>query len=430
MHETIDLLVQPLLDEGYMQCASVGILYKEQHTVFGYSDNAANDAMMPNRDTLFEIGSITKLFTRLLLTDMVRDGVIALDDPLSKFLPTIQALGKGMKATMTIRHLADHTSGLPRDAKYPTTDLEKPFDHFTVQHLYAFLADCELQTLPGKQYLYSNVGYGLLGHILEQASGAEYYTLLKARILQPLGMMDTVLLLNEEQRARLAQGHSCDGHATPAWGWDDNCPLIACGCLKSSATDMLIFMHAWLSGQDSPLAQLGVSGDSILSGSGQTSGYHCFLSLDRARQLGVVVLADTASLYVSELGNAIVSWLKDDIVVPVTLLQRYTMPVAVHEDWLGDYAMPANPAIPPGTILEIRQVESALTVAFHTDPSTPAASVTLSPLSPTSFFMKGWDVEFAFEQGRLKMTPGNFSRAIFCGAMLLERCEKETENES
>src|SRR5215471_11833244 len=122
-------------------------------------------------DTVFEIGSITKVFTSLLLADMVQRGEVKLDDPISKFLPPSVKVPTRNGREITLADLATHTSGLPR---LPDNmgklnllfHMDNPYADYTVADLYAFLSDYKLPRDIGAEYEYSNLGGGLLGHVL------------------------------------------------------------------------------------------------------------------------------------------------------------------------------------------------------------------------------------------------------------------------
>jgi len=412
--------MQPLFDNEYVQCAVVGIVREKKPDVFGYKRAGAEVAGMPDGRTMFEIGSLTKLFTLFLLADLVRDGTIDFDSQVSAFLPEIHGLSDGQKAAMTVRHLVAHKSGLPRDIENKSTDYRKQFEDFRVQDLYDYLDGCELKSAPGAEVLYSNVGYGLLGHILGRASNTAYKDLLNARILDPLGMKDTFLLAKPEQHA--VQGHDADGNAAPGFGLQPDNPLSAAGGLISNADDMLKFMQAWLHESDSPLGSLfaslemhlGFGKDGMLRHSGQTYGYHAFLSAGRKRQSGVVVLADTGTIYVTLAGGAIADLLAQGNCDPVKFPQSLQGSVPVEQSWVGDYEIPANLVYEPGVIQEIRQANSGLIISTRTrGAASPPAK--LYPVSPGRFFIKSLDIEFEFEDGNLVMIPGQIAKHIFGG---------------
>jgi CubicO group peptidase (beta-lactamase class C family) len=213
---------------------------------------------------IFEIGSVTKVFTTLLLAEMVGRGEVGLDDPAQKYLPAGVRMPKWGREDITLFHLATHTSSLPRlpgnlllDAlrerflasqasSLPPGNLWKtikqqanPYANYEVSDLYAFLSGCKLKRPIGSHVEYSNLGMGLLGHILGLVAGQSYEALVSVRILQPLGMNDTAITLSPEQAERLAPGHNVLGQVTANW---DMPTLAGAGALRSTAGDMLRFV--------------------------------------------------------------------------------------------------------------------------------------------------------------------------------------------
>jgi serine-type D-Ala-D-Ala carboxypeptidase/endopeptidase len=163
----------------------------------------------PTADTIFEIGSIGKVFAAFLLADMVERGEVALSDPVRKYLPTSVMVPSRRGKEISLVDLATHTSGLPRDSV--EVDLrgdESPYAEYTAAELYAFLGSYRLGRDPGSKYEYSNVGIGLLGHALALRAGMSYEELLRRRLFEPLGMTKTAITFDAEQRSRRATGYN------------------------------------------------------------------------------------------------------------------------------------------------------------------------------------------------------------------------------
>ena len=168
----------------------VGVIEPSGRRVVAYGRASRNDARPLNGDTLFEIGSITKVFTSLLLADAVERGEVALTDPVGKFLPAKVRMPERGGRAITLQDLATHTSGLPRlPTNMAPKDPSNPYADYTFENLYAFLSDYQLTRDIGSQYEYSNLGGGLLGHALTLAAHAtDYEALVRARVTTPLGM--------------------------------------------------------------------------------------------------------------------------------------------------------------------------------------------------------------------------------------------------
>ena len=194
--------------------------------------------------TLFEIGSITKVFTGLILAQMVLDGTVSLDDPVSTYLPEGAIVPTRAGKQITLRNLSQHDSGLPRlPENLMMTDPADPYADYTEADMLAFLASYELPRDVGSEFEYSNLGVGLLGYALARAEGTDYETLLRRRLTDPLGMKDTVITLSKDQEARFVTGH--DGYMRQTSAWDLSV-LAGAGGVRSTLSDMQTFAAAAL----------------------------------------------------------------------------------------------------------------------------------------------------------------------------------------
>lgn len=267
-------------------------------------------------NTVFEIGSVTKVFTGALLAEMVARGEVRLDDPISKYLPAAVRVPSRKGRQITLVDLSTQSSGLPR---LPTNmrpgDIGNPYADYTVDLLYKFLSGYTLPRDIGERYEYSNLGVGLLGHVLSLRAGKPYGQLLKERILEPLGMNDTGVELSSAMKARMAQGFNAEG--TPMHLWD--LPTLAgAGALRSTANDMLKFLAASLDSSSVPLGKVltqsrmsrrnadrpgnriglgwhlvDVFGSTQTWHNGGTGGFRSFIGIDEAKHRGVVLLSNS-----------------------------------------------------------------------------------------------------------------------------------------
>jgi serine-type D-Ala-D-Ala carboxypeptidase/endopeptidase len=230
----------------------VGVIGPEGRRVIAYGRLDEGDPRPLNGDTVFEIGSTKKVFTSLFLADMVQRGEVALDDPVAKYLPSSVKMPERDGRQITLVDLATHTSGLPRlPANMTPKDRGNPYADYTVAQLYQFLSSYQLTRDPGSQYEYSNLGGGLLGHVLALRAGMSYEALVRPRICDPLGTKDTRITLTPEMKARLAVGHNQALESVENW---DLPTLAGAGALRSTASDMLTFLAANLGYMKSPLA--------------------------------------------------------------------------------------------------------------------------------------------------------------------------------
>jgi CubicO group peptidase (beta-lactamase class C family) len=230
----------------------VGIVGPSGRRVIAYGTMAKDDKRPMNGDTLFEIGSLTKVFTSLVLADMVQHGEVSLDDPVAKYLPAGVKVPERGGRSITLVDLATHTSGLPRiPNNMRPKDFANPYADYSAERLYQFLGAYSLPRDIGSQYEYSNLGAGLLGLALARRAGTSYEALIRSRICDPLGMSGTRVSLSPELKARLATGHDATLAPRPNWDFD---ALAGAGALKSSANDLLNLLSMHLGYLESPLS--------------------------------------------------------------------------------------------------------------------------------------------------------------------------------
>lgn len=237
-----------LKDRPYMGLV-VGITRGGKHQVYGYGEVTLDGKkQLPDGKTLFEIGSITKTFTATVLAQQVLAGEMRLDDPAQKYLPEGITLPRRDNRDISLLHLATHTSSLPVQPSTivafanTTKDPKNPYAEYDVTQLKKTLAELSLERPIGSEFVYSNLGTGLLGMALvENAKASSVEALLQERILGPLGMHDTHIVLSPEKQMRLAIGNDKEGKPTSPWTF---ACLEACGGLRSTVDDMLLYADA------------------------------------------------------------------------------------------------------------------------------------------------------------------------------------------
>lgn len=204
--------------------------------------------------TIFEVGSISKLFTSLLLAVAVKKQEVSLDDPVQAALSGAVTLPTDGEAQITYRSLANHRSSLPRlpDDLIKTADMKNPYVHYDQEMLYACLDRMESVKPIGSQGEYSNFGVGLLGHVLGKLAGSNFHQALKERVLLPLGMLDTSTESRDEQAAQLATSHRKKNKPTQHWDFTE--VTVAAGGVRSSLSDMFTFLRANIDPASSELA--------------------------------------------------------------------------------------------------------------------------------------------------------------------------------
>jgi D-alanyl-D-alanine-carboxypeptidase/D-alanyl-D-alanine-endopeptidase len=297
----------------------VGVIDSKGRRVVSYGALEKGDKRPLDGDTVFEIGSITKVFTALLLTDMAHRGEVKIDDPIAKYLPGPVRIPERGGRQITLVDLATHTSGLPRmPANFRPKDAANPYADYSEEQLFAFLSSYELIRDIGLKFEYSNLGFGLLGQGLAHRAGTDYETLVETRICEPLGMSSTRTTLSPDMERRFAAGHSADLVTVSRW---DIPTLAGAGALRSSANDLLSFLAATMGYTKTPLAaamkaMLAVKrptgqafvdtalgwaidtrgGNEIIWKNGGTGGYRTFIGYAPRSGVGIVALSNSETV--------------------------------------------------------------------------------------------------------------------------------------
>ncbi len=358
-----ELLVERIDEQKRSVGIVVGVVGPEGRRVVGHGRLSADDPATPDGDAVYEIGSITKAFTAVLLADLVEEGAVELETPVQRLLGENVTVPTRNGAEITLEHLSSHSSGLPRlpDNMTPA-NAANPYADYTVAQLYEFLSSHELQRDIGAEVEYSNLGTGLLGHALAQRQETDYETLVFRRLLDPLGMSDTSVTLSPSQQERLAIGHSVQ--LRPVANWD--LPTLAgAGALRSTVNDMLAFVEANLGLRESPLhvamatthaprrdfpgpnMQIGLGwvirgghGRELHWHNGGTGGYRSFLGFDLESKTGVVVLSNSTDS-VDDLGFHLLDS-RYPLAIPPAMRTAVEVDPAVFDDYVGRYQLMEN----------------------------------------------------------------------------------------
>jgi CubicO group peptidase (beta-lactamase class C family) len=297
----------------------VAAVRRRDEIVFAGRGLTAGEGSPPvDAETIFEIGSITKVFTGTLLADAVERGLVRLDQPVQGLLPDgVRLPSRGRP--ITLEDLATHTAGLPGTPpglllRALTTERRNPWGTYTTERLLEAVPRIRPRRPPGGRARYSNLGFGLLGHVLAGVAGATYEELLQTRICRPLGLVDTSTVVPPAKLGRFAQGHTRRGRPTPHW---DLPGLPGAGAIRSTARDVLAFLAASRS-PDSPIAaaarlahrprarmrgkirvglgwlHMDVDGRHVVWHNGGTGGFRSICGFVADEPLEVVVLAASA----------------------------------------------------------------------------------------------------------------------------------------
>ena len=296
----------------------VGIVDPSGGRLIAHGAFGVNDPRPVDGDTFFEIGSVTKVFTSLLLAEMASRGEVRFDDPVGKYLPDTVRMPQFEGRQICCR-ISPRTPRLCRDSPRICSfrDLTIRTRTIPLHACTEFLSSYALTRAIGSQYEYSNLGAGLLGHAFSLRAGSDYESAIQTRILARLKMRDTAIGLSLAARTRLAQGHS---HLrVPAGNWD-LAALAGAGGLKSTTNDLMKLLAAFAGigerSLEAPMASMlsvvragavpGTSaalgwhittleGTEIVWHGGRTGGYSAFIGYVPGRRTGVAVLSNMAS---------------------------------------------------------------------------------------------------------------------------------------
>lgn len=353
---SVRAIVEDRVGSGQVTGLIVGLVDRAAHRLVAAAGSSGTGRPL-DAHTVFEIGSVTKVFTAAALSEMVQRGEVTLQDPAQRYLPEGVTMPTGSRP-ITLLDLAMQRSGLPRlPSNLNPANLRNPYADYTTEQLYAFLSGYHLTRDPGAQYEYSNLGFGLLGDLLARAVGTDYETLLRRLVLAPLGMDETAITLSGALADRLTSGHTVD--LQPAENWDMGA-LQGAGALRSTVNDMLSFLHANLDSRASPLGtalasthveRADAGGENLTIGmawhillrpeghivwhNGETGGYHSFAGFDAAKGIAVVVLTNTASniddigIHLLDPEFPVASPSRAAVVVDATTLESYVGVYAV-----------------------------------------------------------------------------------------------------
>ncbi|QKZ11744.1 serine hydrolase [Spirosoma sp. KUDC1026] len=310
----VDSVVSVYMSKPEAVGLSVGILRKDSLFTYGYGETRLGSRDTPTGNTLFEIGSVSKTFTAVLLADAVRQGQVKLDDRASQYLPDSLPPLRYDGVDVTLRMLANHTSGLPRLPVNLNSsrlyDPQNPYAHYDEQELFTYLKTVAFVHKPGTTYDYSNLGMGLLGTILSRRTGKLYEQLLTEVIAKPLGLSNTLITLPVSKH--LAQGYDQSGKAVHSWEFK---ALTGAGGIRSTTDDLLLYLQAnlgkapgrlrsalqltqqptYTDTQSQPTVGLGWHINPKTGWrwhNGGTGGFRSFVGFDPKKKTGIVVLTN------------------------------------------------------------------------------------------------------------------------------------------
>jgi serine-type D-Ala-D-Ala carboxypeptidase/endopeptidase len=303
----------------------VGIVDANGRHIVSAGVKSDKDPALPDGNTIYELGSVGKLFTSLLMAEMSLKNELNYNDPVSKYLPKNVHVPSKNGKEITLLHLATHRSGLPRmPYNMDPKNLDNPTADYTTEQLYECISKIELNRDIDSKWSYSNIGYGLLGQALMLVSGKNFETLTKQRITNVLHMKSTMIALTPALKKNMAMPYFIFGYPTVNW---QNPGLAGAGGASSTMNDMLIFAAANAGlmktdllpamelthvkqgkkdGNDGFITMgwtiMNEDNEQILWKDGATGGYRTFIGIDKKKKYGIVILSNTGMNQVTDIG--------------------------------------------------------------------------------------------------------------------------------
>jgi CubicO group peptidase (beta-lactamase class C family) len=403
----------------------VGVIDPQGPRIISYGHRNADDARPLDGDTVFEIGSVTKVFTALLLTDMVEKNEVALADPAAKYLPADLKVPQRKVRSITLVDLATHTSGLPFMPENAPPLNDPAASKYSAADLKQYVASYQFKRDIGAEWEYSNIGYWILSEALSSRGGKSYEDLVRMRIVAPLKLRNTDFVLSPEMKSNLAIGHDAAVQPAPVISTLGIYSLMpAAGGLYSTVNDLARVLSVAMGYKRSSLAPaieatlrtrrpMGAGNEQALGWSaiekgdlifrdGGTYGYASSIAFDPKKRIGVVVLSNQVG-DVNDIARHLLrpdyplakpaNTKRTEIKIDSALLDKYAgrykaegegiFIVAREADFLtiespADWGLPKL-RIRPESQQDFFATELPLRVTFQTDSDSKVRSLTIYP---------------------------------------------------
>jgi len=312
---------QERIKKRYHLGTVIGIIDKNGTRYYGFGQKSLTDNTVPDENSIFEIGSITKTFTSTLLADLDQKGEMKIQDSIETYLPIFKNVLAKNNKTLTLENLSTHTSGLPREPLNMDANDDHRYRDYTVDDLNDFLSNYTLDSI-SNSFSYSNLGVLVIEHAIESKMKETYESLIIDRITNSLNMTDTQFKVSENKRQRMVKGFKNEQHTDEL----DLGQFQSMGGLRSTPKDMLKFLGAQLGFYTSAISnaieethkvrfeddknvmglgweilKVNESGKTIHYHKGGTNGFVSFAGFNLEDQIGVVVLVN-GRRYFSDLG--------------------------------------------------------------------------------------------------------------------------------
>jgi CubicO group peptidase (beta-lactamase class C family) len=387
----------------------VGVIEPAGARVVSYGQSSDGDQRPPDGDTAFEIGSMTKVFTALVLADMVEGGEVALEDPIAKYLPGASIPTRNGRP-ITLLDVATHTSGLPLMPDGLVSLSELATLKYSDAQLYAFLARYELPRQTGTAWDYSNIGYSLLGKALADRVAVDYETLLRTRVGVPLALTNTGVTL-QRLKGRVAVGHDSSLQPAPPVS---TVPIMSvmmpAAAVVSTANDLLRLLAVAMGYDRSPLSPAmaamlntrrpspageqaigwmveGKNDDQLIVHDGGTLGFASSMAWDPKKRAGVVVLSNHVAA-VGDISRHLLRPSRPLAKPTATKRIEITLDSAILDSYAGRYTAEAEAFI-------VTKEGDFLTIVLPADWGLP--KLRLRPESLRDFFVAELPLRVAFQ---------------------------------
>ena len=313
----VDSLVRPYIQLKHTAGLGIAVINNGKVTTYSYGESKKGEKQLPDANkTMFEIGSVSKTFTAILLADEVVKNKMSLEDPINKYLPDSIPKLAFKDVPITLKTLSNHTSGFPRLPMnlYKNGDnLNTPYQNYDEKRMFTYLKNFKPFREVGLNYDYSNFAVGLLGSILAKQNNTTYEHLLIDKICKPLNLKNTKITLKGTDNQFFAQGYDEKDKAVSAWDLNS---LAGAGGIRSTVSDMAKYVEANMSKAPKKLQKaidltqtitlnkgqnviglgwhfLTRKGHTIIQHSGGTGGFRSFVGFDKERQMGIVLLSNS-----------------------------------------------------------------------------------------------------------------------------------------
>jgi CubicO group peptidase (beta-lactamase class C family) len=316
LDKIVDSVARTYIDKENASGMSIGVIQDGNTYFYHYGEMDKGTKKMADNNTFYEIGSITKTFTGILLAHAVLEKKIDLETDIRRYLTEEYPNLECKNQPILIKHLANHTSGI---ISFPSLDImtqkgydaKNPYKHYTSDMVLAYLHKVKLDIVPGFKSNYSNFATGLLGIILEKTYKMSYADLVKKYITDPLSMKATKIVLTDEEDKIFAKPYTADGDLANHW---DITGLGAAGTIRSNIVDMIQYAKSNMTALDDAIIlaqkptfkrgaknetglywQLDVNkkGQIVTWHNGGTGGFSTFCGFIKEKNIAVVMLANS-----------------------------------------------------------------------------------------------------------------------------------------